>query len=253
MYVWVVISLTVGTAVFQYGGGLTVPTSILLGGLFCIVFLHLYGLWKSANFKPYKLVINVKIAVILTDLGLLDIEDSSAQPSNMAPGLETRKWDQYIFVAITGNLFARLDGREYSTSLWINELIKGFEVPWQPDPETNFNMTPGFFFSRAQEVYQFGIQVAPEWWNKEYRYKSALPSLRALEAPPNGRLVLGTLPYGYFPDHVHRWYEPVSLFHTWSRKQRDWRKKLTAIGWTVDDNLPSILKHRYINIEQIEI
>lgn len=253
-YFLVEIALAAGTAFFHYLVGLNFPVSLTLGGLFCIVFLWIGGLWRIADFKPYKLVIHVWLAAILKDLGLLaNVEDWAVLLSKPEFAEHRQRFTQFSFTAITPKLFARSDEQEYSTSLSIRQTLRPIEIAWQPDSWSSVGNHPLFFFRPARDGYQFGVQVASEWWAREDVRKAAHPSLRSLKPDSDGSLILGVLPYGYFPDHIRRWSEPVSFFYPFKLKQRRWATKLNALGWTVETDCPESIEHRYMTIMQLEL
>src|SRR5271163_1912993 len=96
---------------------------------------------------------------------------------------------------------------------------------------------PVFFFRPIRDGYQFGLRVQGEWW-KLHR-QQLIPSLRDRAVNTESSVVLGFLPYGYFPEHVRRWNEPVSLWYGFDRKQRRWRQRLLQQGWALDEDDPT--------------
>ncbi len=245
--------------VIYYAAGFTLRASVTLATCFCIAVLWIGVLVKVADFKPYKLIIDVNFPVILADLGLLrSVEDWKTLRSRTGDQNTSRNINQFVvFTAITPRLFARSDDRRFSTGLWISEYIEEVEIPWQPGPGSSLGSNPRFFFCPAIGGYQFGVQVDSAWWETDGSRKTLAPALRDLKPDSAGNLVLGKLPYGYFPDHIQQGWEPVhffsALFSTWERRQRAWVKTLTALGWTVNDDCPDRIEHRYIGVGQYEL
>ena len=246
----IIIGLFTGT--LYYAAGLTLRASVVFALCLRIAMLWITGLVAVADFKPYKLIIGVNFPAMLADFGLLrGVDQWVALRSDLYGAAETRDINQFVvFIAITPAIFARSDERKYSSNLWIHENIREIEIGWSPGPGSRLGKNPCFFFRPAKVGYQFGIQVDPTWWANEGIHKVQLLSLRELKPESDGCLVLGVLPYGYFPDHIRQWDEPVRLFSTWDRKQRRWKNQLAALGWQVSDDWPQRIEHRYVGIGQ---
>jgi len=204
------ILIVVGATFLYYVAGLSVRASVVLALCFRVVFSQIESLRAVANFEPYVLAIGVKFPLIFTDLGLLSSpEDWVPFPSPGFSAKDSRDFNSYRFTALTSRLFARSGAREYSTALWIHEEIEQIKVDWNAGFGSHLGSHPLFFFRYGRPFgpfangYEFGIEVDPEWWAREDVRNAAHPSLRSLKADPDGSLVLGMLPYGYFPDRSY--------------------------------------------------
>lgn len=223
-------------ALLHYYGGLGFSASILLGLAFTITGMWLYGLKEIAAFKPYRLVIGVNYATLWEDLTL-------------APG-EGPKFENLILTAISAAIFARSDERGYSVKLDFYKDIPCGASTWITGPG-EISHDPTFFLRPARDGYQFGVRVQEEWWKQHG--SQVTPALRGKPLAYDGTLVFGLLPYGYMPEHIRRWNETVSLWYGFDRKQRRWNKRLQQEGWTLDDNYPAYITHRYLVVSYYDL
>lgn len=218
-------------------GELSLPASILLGGAFTIVGVWLYGLAHAAAFKPYRLIIGIRYASLWEDLKL-------------TPTTEGEQFENVTLTAITPAIFARSDDRQYSAHPDIYKDVPCGAPAWRMELG-DLKDVPTFFLRPHREGYQFGIHVQEEWWKQNSGQLAE--GLRNLPFGYDRTIVLGLLPYGYIPDQVKRWNEPVGLFGGFDRKQRRWKKRLAQEGWTFDDDKPTRLTHRYLGIGYYDI
>jgi hypothetical protein len=236
--------------IFQSSARFSFLSSAILACCISIGFTVAVVLWKEASFKPYKLAIGVDFGMILSDLGLINSADDwkplCAQVASVPDG---KDFGQYIFVAITPKLFARPETGKYSTTIYIDELIDVIEAPWERQSRL-IRTIPAFFLMMGQDGCRFAFQVEPEWWMSGGGKDHAHPAARDLFMEPSGHIILGTIPYGYFPNHVWRWEEPLGLFNRWDRAHRKWNKRLTALGWSVDRDYPNQVRNRYLDVGQ---
>ena len=72
--------------------------------------------------------------------------------------------------------------------------------------------------------------------------------MRDLPVKYEREIILASLPYGYIPEHVRRWDEPVSLFYPFDMRQRHWKTKLAKHGWSVAEYDARHIDHRYLDI-----
>jgi hypothetical protein len=218
-------------ALFRSFGGFTIPASILLGVGFTIIGLWLYALKQLAAFKPYRLIIGINYDAFWEDLKLTPAEGP--------------KFENVSLTAISATIFARSDERAYSVKL---ELYK--DIPCGAPTWTRgigeISHDPTFFLRPSRDGYQFGVRVQEEWW--KLHNSQVAPTLSGKPLAYDGTLVLGLLPYGYMPEHIRRWNETVSLWYGFDRKQRRWNKRLQQEGWTLDDNYPTRITHRYVGL-----
>lgn len=218
-------------------GGLNLQPSILIGGAFTIVGVWLYGLGQAAAFKPYRLIIGIRYASLWEDLRL-------------TPATEGGEFENVTLTAITPAIFARSDDRQYSAHPEIYKDIPCGAPAWRMELG-GIKDVPTFFLRPHREGYQIGVRVQEEWWKQ---HSSQLgEDLRNRPLDYDNTIVLGLLPYGYIPDQVKRWNEPVDLFGGFNRKQRRWKKRLAQEGWTFDDNEPTRITHRYLGIGYYDI
>jgi hypothetical protein len=250
------------TAVFHVFGGFGEPGSILFGVSFTLVAVWLYELLRLAVFKPYRITIYVNFDAIRDDLGLLKTD---RPPDPYEP-----MYDVYEFTAINPALFAhykRYTGGSATEFKLADRYARSYEeyrsviafwdgIPCavkqvQYDMSTNLDPHPIFFFRPGRDGYQFGIQVVPEWWSEHCKQLSA--HVHNLPISYDRTIVLGLLPYGYIPDHVQRWHETVNLLYPFDRKQRQWKARLAKHDWTITENEPSELDHRYLHISYSNI
>jgi hypothetical protein len=221
-----------GSAVLvHFVGGFHGQQVIFLGGVFALVAIWLHLLRQVADFKPYRLSIGIDYGALWEDLKL-------------APA-DGPKFESIRFTAISSAVFARSDEREYSQILTLYRQIPCGAETWTPGVG-QIAHGPSFFFRPGQKGYQFGIHVRPEWWD---RHRQQLDSALSAHSPDySNDLVLGTLPYGYIPEHARRWYEPVSFLYPFDMKQKLWKKTLGQHGWSLDDDYPMNIRHRYLEI-----
>jgi hypothetical protein len=85
-----------------------------------------------------------------------------------------------------------------------------------------------------------------EWWTAHKQQLNA--SLSSKTRTYDGVVALGILPYGYLPEHVRQWNEPVRVWDRFFRKQQQWKEKLERLGWAVDNDDPERIEHRYVVI-----
>ncbi len=249
-------------AVFHYFGGFREPGSILLGASFTLVAVWLYELRRLATFKPYGITIYINFDALRDDLGL--------SKTDKPPDAYEPMYDVHEFTAISAALFTHCrrytatsatelnladryarSYEEYCSVIAFRDEIPCALKPVQFDNSENRNPFPWFFFRPGRDGYQFGIKVVPKWWSEHSKQLS--PRVRDLPISYDGVIVLGQLLYGYIPDHVRRWNEPVELFYPFHRWQRQWKAKLAKCGWTVSEDEPGDLDHRYLHISQRNI
>ena len=224
-------------ALLHLYGGLSVPASMLLGFAFTIIGMWLYGLNQVATFKPYRLIIGIRYASLWEDLKL-------------TPVAENMKLENFTFTALSPSLFARSDDRLYSTKTDIYKDVPCGAPAWLADIGDVADR-PTFFLRPHREGYEFGVRVQEEWWK---RNSSQLgEKVRHLSLAYDHTITLGMLPYGYIPEHVRKWNEPVTLFGGFDRKQKRWKNRMAQSGWSFDDNFPTHLEHRYLGIGYYEL
>ena len=223
-------------AALHFYGDLPVVASLLIGGAFAIVAISLYLLAEKVEFKPYQLTIGINYERLWEDLKLVPVEG--------------QKFENFTFTALTAGIFARSDECGYSSKLDLYKPIPCGAVTWKALPGDDGN-GPRFFFRPVLEGYRFGVTVQQEWWN-EHKLHLA-PALRDLPLTYDNAIILGVLPYGYIPEHIRRWNEPVSFWYAFDRKQRRWKQRLQERGWTYDDDNPYYLHHRYLVIRYSDL
>lgn len=230
--------------VFRQLGGFTLSASILLGGCFAIFGVWVHGLYKLTAFRSYSVQFFINFDALREDLGMVKDEEPIDR--------EQIPHELYNFTAISAALFVHyreyvyqtanelgLAGRntrtddEYRSAIRFGDTIPGslkFSTDWG-DPRTMVFWFPRFSLSQGWKGFELKIQVVPEWWSE---YKNHLSSeLRNLPVSYDGFIVLAHLPYGYIPEHVRRFEEPVSLLYPFDRIQRRWKSDLSKLGWTV--------------------
>jgi hypothetical protein len=89
--------------VFHYWGGVRREPSLLLGIAFSIIALCLFVLLQFAAFRPYRLIVGINYEALWEDLKLA--------PTN-GP-----KFQNFAFTAISRQIYARSDDRNYSTQI----------------------------------------------------------------------------------------------------------------------------------------
>lgn len=218
-------------ALLHHYGTLNFQASILLGFAFAIIAIWLYLLKQVASFKPYRLTIGISYDVLWEDLKLTPIDGP--------------KFQNFTFVAISPSIFKRSDHREYSTTVYLYEQIPTGTGTWTPGVGEIRN-GPTFYLRPVRSGYEFGVQVRADWW--KLHKEQLAPTMRDLPLTYNDKVVLGILPYGYIPNHVRRWDEPVSLWYRFDSKQQRWKKRLERQGWTFSENYPGDIEHRYISV-----
>ena len=223
-------------AVLDYYGGLALQVSILLGLAFAVIAIWVYLLKRIATFKPFRLIIEINYDALWADLKLASTDGP--------------KFETFTFTAISAAIYARSDERAYSTALDIFKQVPCGKGTWTPGIGEIRN-GPTFFFRPVRGGYQFGVHVQSEWWKLHSRQLA--PSLRDLPLTYGNDVVLGLLPYGYIPDHVRRWNQPISYLYRFDSKQRQWKKKLQEHGWMSSDDCPTHIAHRYLGIGYSDI
>jgi hypothetical protein len=226
-----VMLIAAASSLLHYYGNLSFPASILLGVGFTIIGLWLYALKQLAAFKPYRLIIGVNYDAFWEDLKLTPAEGP--------------RFENVTLTAISAAIFARSDERAYSVKLDFYKDIPCGAPTWTRGPG-EISHDPTFFLRPSRDGYQFGVRVQEEWW--KLHNSQVAPTLSGKPLAYDGTLVLGLLPYGYMPEHIRRWNETVSLWYGFDRKQRRWNKRLQQEGWTLDDNYPTRITHRYVGI-----
>jgi len=193
---------------------------------------------RLGAFQPYRLVVGVVFSAICEDFGLSLIEDAG--------------FENYRFTAISASLFARSDDREYSSDIYLSVDVPCAVIDWNPGFGSILGNRPRFFFHRARAGYQFGIEVALEWWSQHRQQLSE--TVRNLPVNPDGTIVLGFLPDDYFPVHV--WLSQNVFFSSWESWQKvhqRWQAKLAKYGWFASEDRPEYITHRYMGISQYKI
>lgn len=226
-----VMLVAAAASLLHYYGNLSFPVSILLGVGFTIIGLWLYALKQLAAFKPYRLIIGVNYNAFWEDLKLTPAEGP--------------RFENVTLTAISAAIFARSDERAYSVKLDFYKDIPCGAPTWTRGPG-EISHDPTFFLRPSRDGYQFGVRVQEEWW--KLHNSQVAPTLSGKPLAYDGTLVLGLLPYGYMPEHIRRWNETVSFWYGFDRKQRRWNKRLQQEGWTLDDNYPTHITHRYVSI-----
>ena len=234
------------TVVFRKFGGFNLAASILLGCCFTIVGVWIHGIYQIADFKPYSLQFFVNFDALREDFGMVKASETTNG--------QDIPYELYNFTAISAALFVhcreyvtrtaeelKLSGRdtrtedEYRSAIRFGDTIPGvlkFSTDWG-DPRTRMFWFPRFIFSHGWKGYDLKVQVVPEWWSE---YKKHLSSeLRDLPVDYHGFILLAHLPYGYIPEHVRRFQEPMRFFYAFDRIHRRWKTKLAKHGWTVTD------------------
>lgn len=198
--------------------------------------MWLYLLKQFAAFTPYRVIFGLNYEALWEDLRLVPAEGSN--------------YENIVLTAISVSTFARSDERTYSSVMDVYVEIPCGSPTWSSHPG-EASLTPLFFFRPVRDGYQFGIRVPGDWWNLHRSEMIAPLSGKTLE--PDGALVLGLLPYGYLPEHLRRWNDPISLWYSFDRKQRRWEKRLTKEGWVVEANRPTHITHQYLSIGFYEL
>jgi hypothetical protein len=240
------LAATAVIVIFYHFGGFTIPASILLGGCFTVFGVWILGIYQIVAFKPYSVQFFINFEALREDFGI--VKDSEATDR------EEIARELYNFTAISAALFVHyreyvyrtanelnLAGRstrtddEYRSAIRFGDTISGrlkFSTDWG-DTRTNIFWFPRFIFGHGRKGFELKVQVVPAWWSE---YKKHLSSeLRDLPVDYDGSIVLAHLPYGYFPEHVRRFYEPMSLFYPFDRIHRRWKSKMSKHGWTVTE------------------
>ena len=88
---------------------------------------------------------------------------------------------------------------------------------------------PRFVFRPGWKGFELKVQIVREWWSEYKRFLN--PEIQNLPVDYDGFMVLAHLPYGYIPNHVRRFHEPMSLFYPFDRIHRRWKSKLAEQGW----------------------
>lgn len=154
-------------------------------------------------------------------------------------------FDNVTFTAITSSIFARSDDRQYSRHHDIHGNVPCGSPAWIGGFGEASDV-PSFFLEPRADGYVFGVHVNREWWTT---HKARLSkNLQETPLTDDRTIILGTLPGGYFPDHVRQCDEPVNLFGRFDRKQRRWEQRLERDGWVFDRDRPHFLTHRYLGI-----
>ena len=138
-------------------------------------------------------------------------------------------------VAVVVFVFHHFGGFTFQASLLLGVCFPGilkFSTDWG-DPRTGIGWLPRFMFRPGWKGFELSVQVVREWWSEYKRFLS--PGMQNLPVNYDGFVVLAHLPYGYIPDHVRRYFEPISLFYPFDIMHRSWRSKLSEHGWTVNE------------------
>ena len=239
------LALTAGAVmvVFHSFGGFTLRASLLLGVCFAIVALWVHQTYKVATFKPYGVQIFVNLDALREDLGM----EKCIKPTDG----EEPAHELYNFTAISAALHVhyreyvtrtanelKLTGRstrtddEYRSSIAFYGVIRGV-FSWEPDygnPGSIYGFLPEFEFGPGRRGFELVLHVHRQWWSDYTRQLK--PKLSELPVSDNGSIVLCVLPYGYIPDHIRRWREPMSLFYPFDKIHRQWKLKLAKHGWS---------------------
>ncbi|MBB5066097.1 hypothetical protein [Granulicella mallensis] len=188
----------------------------------------------------------INFEALREDLGL--VKDTDPTDREQIP------YELYNFTAISAALFVHyreyvyqtanelsLTGRntrtddEYCSAIRFGGKIPGslkFSTNWG-DPRNIASQFPRFILSEGRTGFELKVQVVPEWWSE---YKKHLSSeLRNLPVSYDGFIVLTQLPYGYIPEHVRRFEEPVSFLYPFDRIHRRWKSDLSKLGWAVTE------------------
>lgn len=243
--------------VFHQFGGFTFRASILLGVCFTIVALWVHGTYKVATFKPYGVQIFVNFETLREDLGMVKATEPT-DPEEMPHEL-------YNFTAISASLLVHyreyvyntakelnLTGRstrtddEYRSAIQLADTVPGifkFSAD-RVEPRTRVLLFPRFLFRTGWKGFELRVKVVPEWWS-EYK-KHLSPEMQNMQVDYDGIMVLACLPYGYIPDHVRRFHEPMSFFYPFDRIHRRWKSKLSKHGWTVREDYYDEISSRYL-------
>ena len=223
-------------SVLHYYGDLRFEAAWLISIAFSIVAVSLHILSLLAAFKPYRLIIGINYAALWEDLKLTPAEGP--------------EFENFTFTAISAALYKRSDEREFSSMLDLYKDLPCGAPAWVPGFAQITNV-PTFFFRPARGGYQFGLHVQEEWWTA-HSPQLAKP-LRELRLGHDNTIVLGFLPAGYLPEHVSRYRQPTSIFYRFDRRQRRWKEKLSALGWTMNDDYPEHINHRYLGVGYVDL
>jgi hypothetical protein len=232
-------------ALFRSFGGFTFRASLLLGVCFTYVALWVHQLYKVATFKPYGVQFFVNFEALREDLGM--VKGSEPTDSKEIPH------ELYNFTAISAALFVHyreyvyltakelnLTGRgtrtddEYRSAIQFADAIPGipkFSTEWRN--HLRLDWLPRFRFKPTRKGFKLEIKVVEEWWSEYKKFLS--PEMQNLPVDYDGVMVLAYLPYGYIPDHVRRFHEPMSLFYPFDILHRRWKSKLAKHGWSFTD------------------
>jgi hypothetical protein len=245
-----------GFLVFRYVAGFSDTQAVVLACVVAWFNGSITLLSRAADFKPLQLAVTVIPWTIMSDLGLLGSETWEAYSDRYTQqGIDWHevplRAQPFTFTTIGPRLVHCSDPKgtqTFNASMRIYFDLKGVGIPWNPGPFSLIGNTAKFFLRQAYRHkmvgYEFGVRIVEEWW-KTARM-NAHPSLRDLSVQEDGGLILGFLPEAYMSQHVQKWHEPIRLFENWKQSQQKWNKKLTTLGWKVNDDEPESIEHKYL-------
>jgi hypothetical protein len=259
------IALTV--VCFYYLGGFSIRQSILLGVFLSIIWFVIEALLALAFFEPYAVQVFVNYDALRNDLGFALEHDPDEKVYTL--GSDQPERELFIFTALTPTVFAHHRCYVYNTVKELNltgeqdrtldtyrkSITFGGKIPgtfkfvdYGDTAKTGADPTPQFFFEETGRGYVFGIRVVPEWW--EVQSKKLNESIRP---DYDGEIVFARIPLSYFPYHLRKWERAVfsEFFYNWQHRRLI--KQLTASGWTVREDFPYCLEHRYLVVSFDEV
>lgn len=209
---------------------------------------------KADRFQPYWLIVSVNLKALLTDTGLIHTEEEWKEVSASVPSVEQgEEFAKYTFLAISPKIFLLTECGKYVPKVETSEWLFVIQAPWREKEGKKRSGLVYFpptlsFGDRGRGGFEFGLRVDEEWWVDEGGKNQAHPSVRQLP-DGDGKLMLGTIPSGYFPEHVGRLqndtYGSILRWH-----DRRWQKKLHALGWTIERDESNVLSRNYITVSQ---
>jgi hypothetical protein len=214
---------------FHFLAGFPPGISSAFGLAFTVIAYWIYLLFDAVEFSPYQLIIGINYAALCEDFHLVPKEGS--------------QFENVTFTAISYVLFTRSDEGGYSRTLDIYKQLPCGAPAWM-DGNLELEDRPIFFFRSVVGGYEFGIHVQQEWWASE----ASRWALKKLRLGNDNSVVLGFLPAGYIPDHISRRYRPARPTYNFEGRQSRWQKRLTSEGWSVDEDRPYNIRHRYLEI-----
>jgi len=254
-YLRVALLMAAITAFVFYVVGLPLRQTFGLALCFTILSLQIEALVSELRFKPYRLDLEIRVPVILTDLG------RRPSPAEWGAALtaarrEGRGFARCTFWAIRRNLFARSDAFRYSTEMKIEEWIPVLTLPAKTEETSHWELHPGIYFRQMGQFYELGL-LLPDGWEQEAKQRFPNAEVSIGGGYEEGRKVcvaLALLPCAYLR-YAFSFWEPATLFQVnsefvpWGvRKVAKLCRILEALGWKMDQASPLYIEHRYASI-----